>query len=502
MSAHATEKCNASVVTEDVKAILKDAGLFRQQCYINGEWLDADNKASIPVTNPANGAVLGSVPKMSTAETRRAIEAANAAWPAWRAQTGKERGAILRRWFDLLVANQEDLAKLMTAEQGKSLAEAKGEVAYGASFVEWFAEEAKRVYGDTIPQPQRDKRLVVIKEPIGVCAAITPWNFPIAMITRKCAPALAAGCVVVVKPAGLTPFSALALAELAERAGIPKGVFNVVTGDTKAIGAELTSNPLVRKVTFTGSTSVGALLMRQCADTIKKVSLELGGNAPFIVFNDADLDAAVEGAIASKYRNSGQTCVCTNRFLVQDGVYDAFSAKLVAKVQQLKVGNGMEAGVTQGPLIDNGAVEKVEEHIADAVAKGARVIAGGKRHSLGGTFFEPTILADVTTKMAVAREETFGPVAPLFRFTTEEEAVHMANDTEFGLAAYFYTRDIGRVWRVAEALEYGMVGINTGLISNEVAPFGGVKQSGLGREGSKYGIEEFLVVKYLCMAGM
>jgi succinate-semialdehyde dehydrogenase/glutarate-semialdehyde dehydrogenase len=473
--------------------------LFRQQCYINGEWLDADNKATIAVTNPATSTVLGSVPKMGTAETRRAIEGANAAWPAWRARTAKERGAILRKWFELLMANQEDLAKLMTAEQGKPLAESKGEVAYGASFVEWFAEEGKRVYGDTIPQPTKDKRLLVIKEPIGVCAAITPWNFPIAMITRKVAPALAAGCVVVVKPAGLTPFSALALAELAERAGVPKGVLSIVTGDTKAIGAELTSNPLVRKLTFTGSTSVGALLMRQCADTIKKMSLELGGNAPFIVFNDADLDAAVEGAIASKYRNTGQTCVCTNRMLVQDGVYDAFSAKLVEKVKQLKVGNGMEAGVTQGPLIDTAAVEKVEEHISDAVSKGARVLTGGKRHTLGGTFFEPTVLADVTSAMAVAREETFGPVAPLFRFKTEEDAVHMANDTEFGLAAYFYSRDIARVWRVAEALEYGMVGINTGLVSNEVAPFGGVKQSGLGREGSKYGIEEFLVVKYLCM---
>jgi succinate-semialdehyde dehydrogenase/glutarate-semialdehyde dehydrogenase len=479
--------------------MLKDAGLFRQQCYINGEWIDADNKATIPVKNPATGTILGSVPKMGTAETRRAIEAANAAWPAWRARTAKERGAILRKWFELLMANQEDLAKLMTAEQGKPLAESKGEVAYGASFVEWFAEEGKRVYGDTIPAPTKDKRLVVIKEPIGVCAAITPWNFPIAMITRKVAPALAAGCVVVVKPAGLTPYSALALAELAERAGVPKGVMNVVTGDTKAIGAELTSNPLVRKVTFTGSTSVGALLMKQCSDTIKKMSLELGGNAPFIVFNDADLDAAVEGAIASKYRNTGQTCVCTNRVLVQDGVYDAFSAKLVEKVLQLKVGNGMEAGVTQGPLIDKAAVEKVEEHISDAVSKGARVLTGGKRHTLGGTFFEPTVLADVTSAMAVAKEETFGPVAPLFRFHTEAEAVHMANDTEFGLAAYFYSRDIGRVWRVAEALEYGMVGINTGLVSNEVAPFGGVKQSGLGREGSKYGIEEFLVVKYLCM---
>jgi succinate-semialdehyde dehydrogenase/glutarate-semialdehyde dehydrogenase len=439
---------------------------------------------------------------MGTAETRRAIEAANTAWPAWREQTAKERGAILRRWFELVLASQDDLAKLMTAEQGKPLAEAKGEVAYGASFIEWFAEEGKRVYGDTIPQPRRDQRLVVIKEPIGVCAAITPWNFPIAMITRKVAPALAAGCVVVVKPAGLTPFCALALAALAERAGVPQGVFNVITGDTKAIGAELTSNPLVRKLTFTGSTSVGATLMKQCSATIKKISLELGGNAPFIVFNDADLDAAVEGAIASKYRNAGQTCVCTNRFLVQDEVYEAFSAKLVEKVNQLKVGNGMEPSVTQGPLIDEAAVEKVEEHIADAKARGARVVAGGKRHILGGTFFEPTVLADVTSEMAVAREETFGPVAPLFRFHTDEEAVGMANDTEFGLAAYFYSRDIGRVWRVAEALEYGMVGINTGLISNEVAPFGGVKQSGLGREGSKFGIEEFLVVKYLCMGGI
>jgi succinate-semialdehyde dehydrogenase / glutarate-semialdehyde dehydrogenase len=490
------------MIATEIDLMLKDAGLFRQQCYINGQWLDADSKATIPVTNPANGSVLGHVPKMGTAETRRAIEAANAAWPGWRALTAKERGAILRRWFDLLVANQDDLAKLMTAEQGKPLAEAKGEVAYGASFVEWFAEEGKRVYGDTIPQPRSDQRLVVIKEPIGVCAAITPWNFPIAMITRKVAPALAAGCVVVIKPAGYTPFCALALVELAERAGLPKGVMNVITGDTKAIGAELTSNPLVRKLTFTGSTSVGAMLMKQCSNTIKKMSLELGGNAPFIVFNDADLDAAVEGAIASKYRNSGQTCVCSNRLLVQDEVYEAFSAKLVEKVKQLKVGNGMEPGVTQGPLIDQAAVEKVEEHIADALAKGARVVTGGKRHALGGTFFEPTVLVDVTPQMAVAKEETFGPVAPLFSFHTEEEAVHMANDTEFGLAAYFYSRDIGRVWRVAEALEYGMVGINSGLISNEVAPFGGVKQSGLGREGSKYGIEEFLVVKYLCMGGI
>lgn len=482
--------------------MLKDAALLRQQCYIDGEWLDADSKATFAVTNPASGRGLGQVPKMSTGETRRAIEAANAAWPGWRAMTAKERGAILRRWFELVMANQDDLAKLMTAEQGKPLAEAKGEVAYAASFIEWFAEEGKRVYGDTIPQPQRDQRLMVIKEPVGVCAAITPWNFPIAMITRKVAPALAAGCVVVVKPAGLTPFCALALAELADRAGVPKGVLNVITGDTKAIGAELTSNPLVRKLTFTGSTSVGAFLMKECSSTIKKISLELGGNAPFIVFNDADLDAAVEGAIASKYRNAGQTCVCTNRVLVQDQVYEAFSSKLVEKVRLLKVGNGMEPGVTQGPLIDEAAVEKAEAHIADALAKGARVLAGGKRHALGGTYFEPTVLVDVTPEMAVAKEETFGPVAPLFRFHTEQEAVHMANDTEFGLAAYFYSRDIGRVWRVAEALEYGMVGINTGAISNEVAPFGGVKQSGLGREGSKYGIEEFLVVKYLCIGGI
>jgi succinate-semialdehyde dehydrogenase/glutarate-semialdehyde dehydrogenase len=481
---------------------LKDASLFRQQCYINGEWVDADSKTTIDVTNPADGSVLGHVPKMGTAETRRAIEAANAAWPAWRAHTAKERGAILRKWYELLMANQDDLAKLMTAEQGKPLTEAKGEVAYGASFVDWFAEEGKRVYGDTIPQQRNDQRLMVLKEPIGVCAAITPWNFPVAMITRKVAPALAAGCVVVIKPAGLTPFSALALAELAQRAGVPKGVMNVITGDTKAIGAELTSNTTVRKLTFTGSTAVGALLMQQCAATIKKVSLELGGNAPFIVFNDADIDAAVEGAIASKYRNTGQTCVCTNRFLVQDGVYEAFSTKLVEKVKQLKVGNGMEPGVNQGPLIDKAAVEKVESHIANAVSKGARVVTGGKRHALGGTFFEPTVLVDVTPEMAVATEETFGPVAPVFSFHTEEEAVRMANDTVFGLAAYFYSRDIGRVWRVAEALEYGIVGINAGIISNEVSPFGGVKQSGLGREGSKFGIEEFLEVKYLCIGGI
>jgi succinate-semialdehyde dehydrogenase/glutarate-semialdehyde dehydrogenase len=481
---------------------LKDALLFRQQGFINGEWVDADNGSTFEVTDPADGAVLGHVPNMGAAETRRAIEAANTAWPGWRARTAKERAAILRRWHDLMLANQEDLAHLMTAEQGKPLAEAKGEVVYAASFIEWFAEEGKRVYGDTIPQHQPDKRLVVTKEPVGVCAAITPWNFPSAMITRKVAPALAAGCTVVLKPAEQTPFSALALAELAERAGLPKGVMNIVTGDPQPIGAELTSNPLVRKLSFTGSTAVGRLLMQQCAATVKKLSLELGGNAPLIVFADADLEAAVEGAVASKYRNTGQTCVCANRLLVQDEIYDAFAAKLAEKVRAMKVGNGMEPGVVQGPLIDQAALAKVEEHIADAVTKGARVLTGGKRHALGGTFYEPTILTNVTPAMKLAREETFGPVAPLFRFNTEQQAVRMANDTEYGLAAYFYTRDIGRVWRMSEALEYGMVGVNTGTISTEVAPFGGMKQSGLGREGSKYGIEEYLEVKYLCMGGV
>jgi len=439
---------------------------------------------------------------MGAAETRRAIAAAEAAWGPWRARTAKDRAQILRRFADLMMAHQDDLALIMTSEQGKPLTEAKGEVAYAASFLEWFGEEAKRLYGDTIPGHQADKRIVVIKEPIGVVAAITPWNFPSAMITRKMGPALAAGCPIVLKPASQTPFSALALAELAVRAGVPKGIFSVITGSASAIGAEMTSNPVVRKVTFTGSTEIGKLLMRQCADTVKKVSLELGGNAPFIVFDDADLDAAVEGAIASKYRNTGQTCVCANRLIVQDSVYDAFVAKLQVAVAKLKVGNGLEDGVGQGPLIDMAAVEKVEEHIADALGKGARLIAGGKRHALGHTFFEPTILADVTTSMMVAREETFGPVAPLFRFKTEAEAVQMANATEFGLAAYFYARDIGRVWRVAEALETGIVGINTGIISTEVAPFGGVKQSGIGREGSKYGLDDFVEIKYLCMGGV
>ncbi|HYB55119.1 MAG TPA: NADP-dependent succinate-semialdehyde dehydrogenase [Alphaproteobacteria bacterium] len=481
---------------------LKDKSLFRQKCYIDGAWIDADGGAVIKVNNPATGEILGTVPRMGTDETRRAIEASERALPAWRAKTAKERAKVMRKWADLMLENQEDLARLMTAEQGKPLAESKGEIVYAASFIEWFAEECKRIYGDTIPQHQADKRIVVIKQPVGVTASITPWNFPSAMITRKVGPALAAGCTMVAKPASQTPFSALALAELAERAGVPKGVFSVLTGSSSEIGKEMTSNPIVRKLSFTGSTEIGKLLMGQCAGTIKKVSLELGGNAPFIVFDDADLDAAVEGAIASKYRNTGQTCVCANRLLVQDAVYEEFSAKLAQAVSGLRVGNGLEAGVTQGPLIDMKAVEKVEQHIEDALKKGARVVVGGKRHPKGGTFFEPTILADVKPTMAVAREETFGPVAPLFRFHSEAEAVEMANDTEFGLASYFYGRDIGRIWRVAEALEYGMVGINTGIISTEIAPFGGVKESGLGREGSKYGIEEYLEVKYLCMGGI
>ncbi|WP_181459042.1 NADP-dependent succinate-semialdehyde dehydrogenase [Herbaspirillum rubrisubalbicans] len=481
---------------------LKDPSLLRQQAYLNGAWCDADSGAKLEVHNPANGQLLGQVPLMGATETRRAIEAANAAWPAWKKKTAKERSALLRRWYELMLANADDLALIMTAEQGKPLAEARGEIGYAASFIEWFAEEGKRTYGDTIPSPSPTNRIVVIKEAIGVCAAITPWNFPAAMITRKAGPALAAGCPMVLKPAEATPFSALALAVLAERAGIPAGVFSVVTGTPKEIGGEMTSNPIVRKISFTGSTGVGKLLMQQSASSIKKLSLELGGNAPFIVFDDADLDAAVEGAIASKYRNAGQTCVCANRIYVQDGVYDAFAAKLVEAVKKLKVGDGMENGVTQGPLINEQAVKKVEQHVADALAKGARVLLGGKRHALGHGFFEPTVLADVTPAMQVAREETFGPMAPLFRFKTDDEALALANDTEFGLASYFYSRDIGRIWRVAEGLESGMVGINTGLISNEVAPFGGVKQSGLGREGSHYGIDDYLVVKYLCMGGI
>ncbi|MGO1077624.1 NADP-dependent succinate-semialdehyde dehydrogenase [Inquilinus sp. CA228] len=481
---------------------LTDSKLFRQQSYVDGRWADADDGRVIEVTNPADGARLGTVPRAGAAETRRAIAAADKAWPAWRAKTAQERFTILRRWFELMMANQEDLAKLMTAEQGKPLAESRGEIAYAASFVEWFAEEGKRIYGDTIPAPAGDRRIVVIKQPIGVCAAITPWNFPAAMITRKAGAALAAGCTMVVKPASETPYSALALAELAERAGIPAGVFSVITGSASEIGGEMTSSPIVRKVTFTGSTEIGKLLIQQSASTVKKVSMELGGNAPFIVFDDADLDAAVQGAIASKYRNTGQTCVCANRLLVQDGVYDAFAAKLAEAVGALKVADGMTDGAQQGPLINMKAVEKVEEHIADALEKGAHLALGGKRHALGGTFFQPTILTDVTPEMKVAKEETFGPLAPLFRFKTEEEAIRMANDTEFGLASYFYSRDIGRIWRVGEALEYGIVGINEGLISTAVAPFGGVKESGLGREGSHYGIEDYLEVKYLCVGGL
>ena len=481
---------------------LTEPALFREQCYVNGGWLDARGGGSIEVDNPATREVIGTVPALGAAETRAAIEAADAAWSGWRSRPAKDRARLMRRWFELMMAHQEDLAVLMTSEQGKPLAESRGEIAYAASFIEWFAEESKRVYGDVINHPQPGKRIVVLKQPIGVVATITPWNFPAAMITRKCAPALAAGCPVVIRPASQTPFSALALAELADRAGIPPGVVNVVTGPSGPMGAELTSNPTVRKLSFTGSTEIGKLLMSQCASTVKKVSLELGGNAPFIVFDDANLDAAVVGAMASKYRNAGQTCVCANRLLVQDGVYEAFATKMAAAVAGLRVGDGLEEGTQQGPLIDMRAVEKVEEHIADAVGKGATVAVGGGRHARGGSFFEPTLLTGVTTAMAVAREETFGPVAPLFRFSTEDEAIRMANDTEFGLAAYFYSRDVGRIWRVSEGLEYGIVGVNEGIISNEVAPFGGVKESGIGREGSKYGMDDFVEIKYLCMGGI
>ena len=482
---------------------LKDRALLKAQGYIDGQWVDGDEGRRVTVGNPATGEAIIEVADMGAAETRRAIEAADRALPAWRGRTAKDRAAIMRRWFELVIAHTEDLALLMTTEQGKPLAEARGEVAYGASFIEWFAEEGKRAYGDVIPTTQNDRRLFALKQGIGVCAAITPWNFPIAMITRKVAPAFAAGCTVVAKPATLTPLSALALVELAEQAGFPPGVFNMVVGrSSSAIGQELCTNPLVRKVSFTGSTEVGRILLRQSADTVKKLSLELGGNAPFIVFDDADLDAAVEGAIASKYRNAGQTCVCANRLYVQDGVYDAFAEKFAARVEQLKVGNGVDAGVVVGPLIEESAVAKVEEHIADALAKGAKVAEGGKRHALGGLFFEPTVLTGVSPESMVAREETFGPLAPLFRFKTDDEAVAMANDTEFGLAAYFYARDVGRIFRVAEAIEAGMVCVNSGILSNEVSPFGGVKQSGLGREGSKYGIDDYLEIKYLCLAGI
>jgi succinate-semialdehyde dehydrogenase/glutarate-semialdehyde dehydrogenase len=478
---------------------LRDPDLLHTRAFIGGKWLDAASGATIQVINPATREPIGTVPEMGADETRRAIEAAAQAQPAWAAQTARERALILRRWFELMMANQEDLATLMTAEQGKPLAEAKGEIAYAASFIEWFAEEGKRLYGDVIPGHQADKRLIVLRSPVGVVACITPWNFPAAMITRKVGPALAAGCTAVVKPAHQTPYSALALAALAARAGLPSGVLNIVTGDATAIGGEMTSNPIVRKLSFTGSTAIGKKLMAQCSGTVKKLSLELGGNAPFIVFEDADLDAAVAGAIASKYRNTGQTCVCANRLLVQAGVYEEFTRKLTHAVAQLRIGDGLKGPTDQGPLIDAKALAKVEEHIADAVAKGARIAAGGKRHALGGTFFQPTVLTDVTSAMQVAREETFGPVAPLFRFATEADAVRMANDTEFGLAAYFYTRDLSRSWRVAEALEYGIVGLNTGIISTEVAPFGGVKESGIGREGSRYGILDYTELKYLCV---
>jgi succinate-semialdehyde dehydrogenase/glutarate-semialdehyde dehydrogenase len=482
---------------------LKDPTLLRTQAFVNGEWVNATSGATHEVLNPATHEKLGTVPDMGAAETRRAIEAAGTALPAWARLTAKDRGAILRRWYDLMMANQDDLAVIMTAEQGKPLAESKGEIAYAASFVDWFAEEGKRLYGDVIPTHQADKRLLVLRQPIGVVAAITPWNFPAAMITRKAGPALAAGCTFVCKPAQQTPYSALAMAELGRRAGIPAGVLNVVTGTGAAeIGGEMTSNPIVRKITFTGSTAIGKKLMQQSAGTLKKLSLELGGNAPFIVFEDADLDAAVAGAITSKYRNTGQTCVCANRILVQSSVYEAFTSKLVDAVSQLRVGDGLKGVTDQGPLIDEKALAKVEEHIADAISKGGQIAHGGKRHALGGTFFQPTVVTNVTSDMLMAREETFGPVAPLFRFETESQAIRMANDTEFGLASYFYTRDLARSWRVSEALEYGIVGLNTGLISTEVAPFGGVKESGIGREGSRYGILDYTELKYVCVGGI
>ena len=487
-------------MSSSFKDLLKDKSLFREEAYIAGRWTGSTKK--IDVTNPANGQVIGTVPALGRAETADAIKSAETAQKQWAATPAKQRGQILRRWFELMMEHQDDLGRIMTAEQGKPFSEAKGEVAYGASFVEFFAEEARRIYGETIPSPWPNARIVAIKQPVGVVAAITPWNFPNAMITRKAGPALAAGCAFVVKPAAETPFSALALAELAERAGIPKGVFSVITGPAREIGAEMTSNPIVRALSFTGSTEIGKLLMAQCATTVKKVGLELGGNAPFIVFDDADLDAAVAGAMASKYRNAGQTCVCANRLLVQEDVYDAFAEKLAKAVTTLKVGDGFGEGVTTGPLINAAAVDKVEEHVTDALKKGGKIITGGKRHTLGGTFYEPTVIRDVTTDMLIAREETFGPVAPLFRFKTEEEAIRMANDTEFGLACYFYTRDIGRVWRVGEALEYGIVGINEGIISTAEAPFGGVKESGIGREGSLHGVEEYTEIKYMLMGGL
>ncbi len=481
---------------------LNDANLLRQQCYINGEWLDANSGDTIQVTNPASGKKIGTVPNMGGDETRAAIEAAQLVFDSWKRVTAKERAAMMRRWFDLMVEHQEDLARIMTLEQGKPLVESRGEILYAASFIEWFAEEGKRAYGDVIPSPMADKRIMVLKQPVGVVAAITPWNFPAAMITRKAGPALAAGCTFVAKPASQTPYSAFAMAELAHRAGIPKGVFNVLTGKASAIGGEMTSNPLVRKVTFTGSTEIGKLLMKQCADTVKKVSMELGGNAPFLVFDDADVDAAVEGAMMSKFRNAGQTCVCANRILVQQGVYDEFAEKMAKAVSELKVGDGLEEGTNQGPLIDEAALDKIQEHVDDAKQKGASIEIGGQPHELGGTFYMPTLLTGVTEDMKVAEEETFGPLAPLFAFKTEEEGIAMANDTQFGLASYFYARDLSRVWRVSEALETGIVAVNTGIFSNEVAPFGGVKESGVGREGSKYGMDDYLEIKYVCVGGV
>jgi succinate-semialdehyde dehydrogenase/glutarate-semialdehyde dehydrogenase len=481
---------------------IEDKNLFRRQAWINGKWVDARSGKTITVTNPADGSALGSVPGISKAEVRSAIDAADNAWPAWRKRPAKERAELLQRWYHLMMAHQEDLAVILTSEQGKPLAEAKGEIAYAAAFIQWFSEEAKRVYGDTIPAASADQRIIVIRQPVGVCAAITPWNFPAAMISRKAAPALAAGCTIVVKPASQTPLTALALAELSQRAGIPAGVFNVLTGSAAEIGAELTTNPIVRKLSFTGSTEVGRMLMAQCAGSIKKVSLELGGNAPFIVFDDADIDQAVTGAMISKYRNSGQTCVCANRLFIQENVYAEFSEKLVAAVETLKVGSGLDPDVQQGPLIDQAALAKVSHHIDDAVSKGAKLLVGGKPHALGGTYFQPTVLGDVAADMTVAVDETFGPVAPLIRFSSEADAIRMANDTPYGLAAYFYARHAGRIVRVSEALEFGMVGVNTGLISTEVAPFGGVKQSGIGREGSRYGMDEYLEMKYICLAGI
>lgn len=491
-----------AVAIKDIRVQLSDPSLLREQCFVDGSWQDADNEGSIEVSDPASGEVIARVPKMGASETRRAIEAAERALPDWRAKTGKERSVLLQRWFSLIAENADDLAHIMTREQGKPLAEAKGEIGYANSFIEWFAEEAKRIYGDTIPAADPSRRIVVMKQPVGVCAAITPWNFPAAMITRKLGPGLAVGCTFVIKPASYTPLTALAIVDLADRAGIPKGVVNIVTGGARDIGGEICGNPAVRKVSFTGSTAIGKVLLKQCAETVKKVSMELGGHAPFIVFDDADIDRAVGAAILCKFRNAGQTCVCTNRIYVQSGVFDEFSEKFAARAKELKVGAGVDQGTDVGPLIEPAAVEKSDEHVQDAVSKGATLVVGGKAHSLGGLFYEPTVLANCNSEMKIAHEETFGPVAPLFRFETEEEAIRLANDIEVGLAGYFFARDLGRVFRVAEALEVGIVGVNDGIISTEVAPFGGVKESGLGREGSKYGVEDYLEIKYVSLGGI